>query len=79
MGMAGLMFEPHPPNFEIIYMMLKQFFDIYTGFRFSNMQCGSVPSIPVDVLDLSYPLYYIGLKVLFLPISNFFINKMFVV
>ena len=39
MGVAGLMFEPHPPNFEIyttfkdVQMMLKHFFDISTGFR----------------------------------------------
>ena len=41
MGVAGLMFEPHPPNFENLYnlmMMLKQFFDISTGFRFSKLQ-----------------------------------------
>ena len=56
MGVAGLMFEPHPPNFENFYnfkdvqMILKQFFDISTGFRFSKMQWGSVPSIPVAVL-----------------------------
>jgi hypothetical protein len=31
--------------------MLKQFFDISTGFRFSKLQWGSVPSIPVAVLD----------------------------
>ena len=33
-------------------MMLKQFFDISTGFRFSKLQWGSVPSIPVAVLEL---------------------------
>ena len=44
MGVAGLVFEPHPPNFEIfttfkdVQMMLKQFFDISTGFRFKKMQ-----------------------------------------
>ena len=32
--------------------MLKQFFDISTGFRFSKLQWGSVPSIPVAVLAL---------------------------
>ena len=31
-------------------MILKQFFDISTSFRFSKMQWGSVPSIPVAVL-----------------------------
>jgi len=39
MGVAGLMFEPHPPNFEKLYnFLLKQFFDISTGFRFSKLQ-----------------------------------------
>ena len=39
MGVAGLMFEPHPPNFENyttykdVQMMLKHFFNISTGFR----------------------------------------------
>ena len=32
--------------------MLKQFFDISTGFRFSKLRWGSVPSIPVAVLAL---------------------------
>ena len=62
MGVAGLIIEPHPPNFEKLYifqdvqMMLKQFFDISTGFRFSKLQGGSVPSIPVAVLDFAYIL-----------------------
>ena len=40
MGVAGLMFEPHPPNFENLYnfkdvqMMLKHFFDTSTGFGY---------------------------------------------
>ena len=34
-------------------MILKQFFDIFAGFRFSKMQWGSVPSIPAAVLVLS--------------------------
>ena len=34
--------------------MLKQFFDISTGFGFSKLQWGSVPSIPVAVLDLAH-------------------------
>ena len=44
MGVAGLMFEPHPlnsenlNNFKDVQMILKQFFDISTGFRFSKMQ-----------------------------------------
>ena len=33
-------------------MMLKHFFDISTGFRFSKLQWGSVPSILVAVLVL---------------------------
>ena len=41
MGMAGLIFEPRPPNFEKFYkdvqMMLTIFFDIPTGFRFSKI------------------------------------------
>ena len=60
MGVAGLMFEPHPPilkiytTFKDVQMMLKQFFDISTGFRFSKLQWGSVPSIPVAVLGYCY-------------------------
>ena len=34
-----------------VQMMLKQFFDISAGFRFSKLQWGSVPSIPVVILD----------------------------
>ena len=43
MGVAGIIFEPHPPNFEIyttfkdVQMMLKIFFLIFTGFRFSKI------------------------------------------
>ena len=43
MGVAGLMFEPHPPNFEKLYnfknvqMVLKHFFDISTGFRYKKI------------------------------------------
>ena len=42
MGVAGLMLEPRPPNFEIyttfkdVQMMLKYFFDISTGFRYKK-------------------------------------------
>jgi len=36
--------------FKDVQMVLKQFFDISTGFRFSKMQSGSAPSIPVAVL-----------------------------
>jgi hypothetical protein len=32
--------------------MLEGFFDISTGFRFSKLHFGSVPSIPVAVLGL---------------------------
>ena len=34
-------------------MMLKRFFDISTGFRFSKLHFGSVLSIPVAVLGLT--------------------------
>jgi hypothetical protein len=34
--------------------MVKWFFDISTGFRFSKLHFGSVPSIPVAVLGLPY-------------------------
>ena len=40
MGVAGLMFEPHPPNLKIyttfkdVQVTLKPFFDISTGFRY---------------------------------------------
>ena len=57
MGVAGVIFEPHPlilkiyTTFKDVQMMLKLFFDISTGFKFSKMQCGSVSSIPVAVLD----------------------------
>ena len=40
-------------------MMLKQFFDTSTGFRFSKMQCGSVPFIPVAV----HASPYLGVEV----------------
>ena len=33
-------------------MIPKEFFDISTGFRFSKLHFGSVPSIPVAVLEL---------------------------
>ena len=39
-------------TFKDVQMILKQFFDTSTGFRFSKMQWGSVPSIPVAVLGL---------------------------
>ena len=56
MGVAGFMFEPHPPNFENLYifkdveMMLKWFFDYLYWFQIFKIQWGSVPSIPVAVL-----------------------------
>ena len=37
-------------TFKDVQMISKHFFDISTGFRFSKMQWGSVPSIPVAVL-----------------------------
>ena len=52
MGMAGLMFEPHPPNCETFMMFkccLNDFLIISTVFK---DQFGSVPSIPVTVLGL---------------------------
>ena len=76
MGMAGLMFEPRPPNFENFHnfkdvqMMLKQFFDISTGFRFSKLQWFSVPSIPVAVLELAY--IYVSLLLNVLQIKYYF-------
>ena len=39
-------------TFKDVQMILKQFFDISTGFRFSKMQWVSVPSILVAVLGL---------------------------
>ena len=55
MGVAGLIFEPYPPNFEKLHnfkkMMSKDFFDISTGFRFSKLQFGSA-YIPVAVTVL---------------------------
>jgi len=39
-------------TFKDVQMILKQFFDISTGFRSSKMQSGCVPSIPAAVLDL---------------------------
>ena len=55
MGVAGLIFEPLPPNFENQYnfeevlMILRLFFDTSTGFRFSDFQRSvwSVQSISV--------------------------------
>ena len=46
MGVAGLIFEPHPPNFQNQYnfedaqMMFKYVFDFSTGFRFSKISVG---------------------------------------
>ena len=42
MGVAGLVFEPCPPNFkfnttfEDVNMLSKYFFDISTGFRYKK-------------------------------------------
>ena len=38
-----------------VQTMSKEFFDISTGFRFSKLQFGSVPSLPVAVLGLISP------------------------
>ena len=60
MGVAGLIFEPHPPNFENLYIFergsndVKGFFDISTGFRFSKNSVGRVLSIPLAVLGSGY-------------------------
>ena len=51
MGVAGVIFEPRPPNLKIyttfkgVQMMLKRFFDISTGFRFSkiSVECSLNP------------------------------------
>ena len=39
MGVADVIFEPHPPNFENQYNLkvLKSFLDISTSFRFSEI------------------------------------------
>jgi hypothetical protein len=58
MGVEGIIFEPHPPNFEIyttfkdVQMILKSFFDISTGFRFwkISVEC-SVHSCSCPWLD----------------------------
>ena len=74
MGMAGLIIEPHPPNFEKLYffygvqMMLKYFFGYLYWFQiFKKSVLHSVPSIPVAYPCLGYfhsfPLY--GLTGLF--------------
>ena len=53
MGVAGLIIEPHPTNFENLYifqdvqMMFKWFFDCLYWFQIFKDQCLSVPSIPV--------------------------------
>ena len=51
MGIAGLIFELHPPDFE---NDAKMIFDFFTGFRFSDFQRSvwSVPSISVAFLVL---------------------------
>ena len=44
MGVAGITFEPRPPNSQIyttfkdVQVMLKHFFDISTGFRYKKNQ-----------------------------------------
>jgi hypothetical protein len=46
MGVAGVIFEPHPPNLKVYttfkddQMILKCFFDISTGFRFWKISVG---------------------------------------
>ena len=55
MGVVGLILKIFT-TFKDVQMMLKQFFDISTGFRFSKLQWGSVPSIPVAVLGYSFKI-----------------------
>ena len=55
MGVVGLMFEPHPPNFENLYNLFKWCYDNFLkSLLVSDFQdqCGIVSSIPVAVLDL---------------------------
>ena len=55
MGVAGLMFKPHPPKFKNyttfkdVQMVLKHFFDTSTGFRYKKKMEKSSPSIYRDV------------------------------
>ena len=62
MGVAGVIFEPHPPNFENLYtfkdvqMMLKRFFDVSTDFRFSKI------SVECSVHICSCPCTNVQLK-----------------
>ena len=63
MGVASLIFEPHPPNFENLYnfkdvlKMLKIFFDISTGFRFAkiSVECSVKDFFPGSVHLCSCP------------------------
>ena len=58
MGMASLMFDSHPPNFENLYNFyrcsndVKMIFWYFYWFQIFKDQYGSVPSIPVAVLGL---------------------------
>jgi hypothetical protein len=61
MGVAGLMFEPHPANFE------KQFFGHLYWFQIFKDQWGSVPSIPVAVLG-SLHIFVSSFFAIFFPI-----------
>ena len=59
MGVAGLtllIFKIYI-TFKDVQMMLKWFFDNSTGFRFSKLHFGSVPSIPVAVLESGQKLH----------------------
>ena len=49
MGAAGLMFEPHPPNFENLYNFKdrEMLFDYCYWFQIFKNQCLSFPSISV--------------------------------
>ena len=64
MGVEGVIFESHPPNFENLYNFLRCSNDVKNDFLISLLvsdfkdQCGSVPSISVAVLELEYILYF---------------------
>jgi hypothetical protein len=60
MGVEGVIFEPHPPNFENLYNFQRYSNDITMiywylyWFQILDQCGGSVPSIPVAVLGLVY-------------------------
>jgi hypothetical protein len=56
MGVEGVIFESHPPNFENLYNFLRCSNDFLISLLVSDFkdQCGSVPSISVAVLVLAH-------------------------